>query len=343
MRFRFAPVFAAALLVCTAPAFAWGTKGHTIVNHLAALSLSGRMPAFLTTPASIYEIGYLGPELDDLKDSGASWDGDYDTGHFLDLLDDGSIAGVVSMQSMPKDRQDYEKALESAHTNEYQQGYLPYALLDGWQQLRKDFAYWRIDDYLAKHGATPALELRGQNDRAIEESLIRRDLGVWGHFVGDGSQPLHVTVHFNGWGNYPNPNGYTEDRHTHSMFESAFVNKYVSEGMVAKLMKPQSAYAAPTALLSQKTVMASIMQYLQTTGQTVPHLYDMEKAGGFAKGTPDAIAFAASRLAAGATEMRDLSVLAWQDSIHATVGYPNVAVQDILAGKASWPQKPANN
>ena len=340
---RIAPLLAAALFACASPAYAWGTKGHTIVNHLAALSFVGRMPSFVTQPSSIYEIAYLGPELDDLKDSGESWDADYDTGHYLDLMDDGTIAGVIKTDAMPKNRQEYNSVLEAAHTNQYRQGYLPYAMLDGWEQLRKDFAYWRVDDYLAKHGATSALRLRGQNDRSIEENLIRRDLGVWGHFVGDGSQPLHVSVHFNGWGNFPNPNGYTTDRHTHSMFESAFVNRYVTEGTVAKLMKPQSAFAAPAALLSQETVMASIMHYLSTSAQTVPHLYDIEKAGGFAKGSPDAVAFAASRLAAGAMELRDLSVLAWQDSVHATVGYPNVAVQDILAGKVSWPQKASND
>jgi hypothetical protein len=343
MKIRFAPLVAAALFACSAPAYAWGTKGHTIVNHLAALSFVGRMPAFLTTPSSMYEIAYLGPEMDDLKDSGESWDADYDTGHFLDVMDDGTIAGVVKTDAMPKNRQQYNNALETAHTNEYQQGYLPYEMLDGWEQLRKDFAYWRVDDYLSKHGATPSLRLRGQNDRLIEESLIRRDLGVWGHFVGDGCQPLHVTVHFNGWGKYPNPNGYTTDPHTHSMFESAFVNRFLSEGMVAKLMKPQSAFATPNALLSQETVMASIMQYLLASAQTVPHLYDIEKAGGFAKGMPEAVSFTASRLATGAMELRDLSVLAWQDSLHETVGYPNVAVQDILSGKAPWPQKPAND
>jgi hypothetical protein len=342
MKIRIAPLLAAALLACTAPAFAWGTKGHTIVNHLGALSMVGRMPSFVTTPGSIYAIAYLGPELDDLKDSGESWDADYDTGHYLDLMDDGTVAGVIKWNAMPKNRQQFNTALEAAHTNEYQQGYLPYALLDGWEQLRKDFAYWRVDNYLAKHGKTAALRLLGQKNRAIEESLIRRDLGVWGHFVGDACQPLHVTVHFNGWGKYPNPNAYTTDPHTHSMFESAFVNKYVSEGMVAKLMKPQSAFAKPAALLSQETVMASIMQYLVASAHTVPHLYDIEKAGGFAKGTPDAVSFTASRLATGAMELRDLSVLAWQDSIHETVGYPNVAVRDILSGKASWPQKPAN-
>lgn len=342
MKIRLAPLLAAALLACTAPALAWGTKGHTIVNHLGALSFSGRMPQFLTKPDALYEVAYLGPELDDLKDAGASWDGDHDTGHFLDLLDDGTVAGVVSAKAMPKDREAYDNALQAAHTDEYKQGYLPYSLLDGWQQLRKDFAYWRVDDYLARHGKTTTLRLHGQRDRAIEERLIVRDLGVWGHFVGDACQPLHVTVHYNGWGDYPNPKGYTEDKHTHSMFESAFVNKFVSEGMVAKYMKAQSAYAAPAALLSQDAVMTDIMQYLATTGQTVPHLYDIEKAGGFAAGSPDAVAFAASRLAAGAMELRDLSVLAWQDSIHATVGYPNVNVSDILSGKAPWPQKAAN-
>jgi hypothetical protein len=243
---------------------------------------------------------------------------------------------------MPKDREAYDDALQAAHTDEYKQGYLPYSLLDGWQQLRKDFAYWRVDDYLARHGKTPVLRRHGLRTRAIEERLIVRDLGVWGHFVGDACQPLHVTVHYNGWGDYPNPNGYTEDHHTHAMFESAFVNKFVSEGAVAKYMKPQSAFAVPTALLSQDAVMSDIMQYLAATGQTVPRLYQIDKAGGFASGTPDAVAFAASRLAAGAMELRDLTVLAWQDSVHATVGYPNVSVSDVLAGKTLWPQTPAN-
>lgn len=342
MKVRLASLIAAALLACTSPALAWGTKGHTIVNHLGALGFVGRMPQFLAKPNAIYEIAYLGPELDDLKDSGPSWDGDHDTGHFLDLLDDGTVAGVVNPKAMPKDREAYDNALQAAHTDEYKQGYLPYSLLDGWQQLRKDFAYWRVSDYLARHGKTAVLRLRGEKNRAIEQDLIERDLGVWGHFIGDGCQPLHITVHYNGWGPYPNPNGYTEDRGTHSMFESAFVNKYVSEGAVARYMKPQSRYAVPHALLSQDAVMNDIMEYLLAGAQTVPHLYDIEKAGGFANGSPQAVAFAASRLAAGAMELRDLSVLAWQDSIHDTVGYPNIAVADILSGKASWPQRPAN-
>ena len=36
-------------------------------------------------------------------------------------------------------------ALRAAGTDEYRAGYLPYAIIDGWQQLVMDFAYWRAD------------------------------------------------------------------------------------------------------------------------------------------------------------------------------------------------------
>jgi hypothetical protein len=28
-------------------------------------------------------------------------------------------------------------------------------------------------------------------------------LGIWSHYGGDASQPLHVSIHYNGWGDYP--------------------------------------------------------------------------------------------------------------------------------------------
>jgi hypothetical protein len=49
------------------------------------------------------------------------------------------------------------------------------------------------------------------------------DIGIWCHYVGDASQPLHVTVHFNGWGNFPNPKGYTDSKKIHAYFEGEFV------------------------------------------------------------------------------------------------------------------------
>ena len=34
---------------------------------------------------------------------------------------------------------------------------------------------------------------------------------------------MHVSVHFNGWGDYPNQQGYTTSKKLHAYFEGAFV------------------------------------------------------------------------------------------------------------------------
>lgn len=322
MRLRFTLFTIAAVLSLATPSQAWEHKGHEIVNHLAAKGFAGRLPAFVTVPQATFEITYLGPELDRLKGSGTSWDADYDPGHYVDLLDDGTIAGVVQMNDLPPSAAAYDEALRAANTDQYRQGYLPYSILDGWEQVREDFAYWRVDKGAAK---------------AIDQQLILRDIGEWGHFVGDGCQPLHITVHFNGWMKYPNPNGYTQSNMTHALFEGAFVNQYVSEARIAALMPRAIRLRGTGELVPQKTVLAEISRYLTQEGGTVPRLYQIEKAGGFATGSPEAVQFTASRLAEGATELRDLTIWAYDDSLNATVGYPAERVRDILAGKAKWP------
>jgi hypothetical protein len=313
---RVAAALCITLMFCAAPAGAWENKGHEIVNRLAAQGLANRVPSFVTTPQAQFEIMYLGPEPDRLKGSGTSWDADYDPGHYIDLQDDGTVGGVVRLDALPPSAAAFDEALRAAGTDEYHQGYLPYSILDGWEQLREDFAYWRVD-----RGAA----------RAIDQQLILRDIGMWGHFVADACQPLHVTVHYNGWGDYPNPDGYTQSKQTHALFEGEFVNRYVSQAQVASLMPRAATLAPPSHLLSQETVLHEIGRYLLQSSRTVPQLYAIEKAGGFRAGSPQATQFVASRLAAGATELRDLTVWAWEDSLNASVGYPARPVRALIS------------
>lgn len=320
------------------PADAWGLKGHTIINELAATSFAHRMPAFVTTPGARFEITYLGAQPDRLKGSGHAWDADNDPAHFVDLTDDATVGSNVSLAHLPASREAYDAALRADGTDEYKQGYLPYAILDGWEQLRMEFAMWRVDNYFATHAHTAAERARESQICAIDEQEILEDIGMWGHYVGDAAQPLHVTVHFNGWGGYPNPQGYTTSRETHSAFESTFVNAHVTPAMVAALVPPAPQLPVPQTLLTQDQALADIASYLQTTLSAVQPLYEIEKAGGFAAASDAAKHFTALRLAAGATELRDLSVLAWQDSLYARVGYPAVSVQDVLSGKVAWPR-----
>jgi hypothetical protein len=328
-------VSCALILALWAPvqALAWGSTGHREINLVAMQTLRGDEPAFLRTPATIEAVELLGPEMDNLKGSGASWDADNNPGHYLDLGDDGTIAGVVPLSALSKDMPAYAKALASANTDPYRIGYLPYTIADGFEQLRTDFGLWRVFNYLATHAASAADRAAFARRTTLREMLTIRDLGVWGHFVGDGSQPLHVSVHYNGWGDYPNPHGYSTAHDVHARFEGEFVRDHVTATAVAKMVASTEP-AAPAGELSQTEILSIVGRYLGATGATVPTLYEIEKSGGFATASPQAVTFATARVAAGAQELRDLVDLAWSNSLTIKVGYPEIAVSAILSGSA---------
>jgi hypothetical protein len=327
--------FAFALVVAMVPqiAFAWGYLGHTIINRLAVESLPENVPAFVRTPAAIDEIATLGPEEDRIKGAGRSWDDDNDPGHYLDVGDDGTVAGAVQLDALPRDMEAYAAALAKAGTNPYKVGFVPYTIMDGFERVRQDFAIWRVDDYMATHATTQAARDVFAKDRALREVLTLRDIGDWAHFVGDGSQPLHITIHFNGWGNYPNPNNYTTE-HIHSPFETAFVNKYVKIDDVRAAM-PMQRLAIPDHLLSQEEIATLVGGYLAETSKQVEPLYKLWGAQAFANGSPEAVKFTDAQLARGASMLRQLIFLAYENSLYANYGYPEVPVRDILSGNVA--------
>ena len=71
----------------------------------------------------------------------------------------------------------------------------------------------------------------------------------------------------------------------------------------------------------------------QTYAQVLP-FYRLEKAGAFMGPDPRGVAFATERVAAGAAELRDLIVAAWNASASGSVGYPATPVAEIEAGQA---------
>ncbi len=329
MRLRFVPaVLCAALIAVPPPALAWGAQGHRIVNGAAMRALPASVPLFLRTQSAHDEVALLGPEADRVKGAGAPLDDDDNPAHYVDAQDDGGIAGVVKLGALPKDRQAYDAALRGAAnpTDGWGQGYLPYAIADGWERIVRDFAYWRVDAVGEKSAA--ALDDRAffGFDRAVREAVTLRDIGYWGHFVGDGSQPLHVSVHFNGWdgAKYPNPQHYSDSRTIHARFETDLVRAVAGEDFVVARIGAPNPSSAP--ILSQAG------SYLATSESFVPAVYQLEAAGGIDAHSPAASALVLDRLAAGAAEMRDLILAAWNASADAKVGYPGIAVRDIESG-----------
>ena len=311
------------LMASASQAGAWGATGHRIIGMVAEKSLPADMPAFLHTQDAIEIVGEMAREPDRFKGSGLTHDSNRDPGHFTDVDDNGKILGGPALDALPPTRALYDTELRKVGVDEYKAGYLPYSIVDGWQHLVKDFAYWRI-----LKAAIP-LEKNADHKAWLERDLVRRertilnDIGYWGHFIGDGSQPMHVSEHYNGWGNFPNPNGYTQDK-VHGPFEGAFVHQNLTLASVEAALPPP---AACRALIEVCTA-----QYLDATEASVVPFYELQKAGGFVGSDPRGVAFANQRVAAGAAELRDLTIKAWAASAHASAGYPAITVDQALAG-----------
>jgi hypothetical protein len=314
----------ALLLLMPGPARAWGASGHRMIGQVAIRALPAEVPAFLRTPAAALAVGELSREPDRSKDSGEIHDADRDPGHFVDVLDDGAIMGGPRLDALPRTRADYEAALRAAGSTSWQAGYLPYSIVDRWQQLRKDFAYWRVLSAAERNRAWARNRAWFAADRARREAQILEHVGELSHFIGDGAQPLHVTIHFNGWGDLPNPQGYTEQK-VHGPFEGALVRASVRADAVAQRVAPLS--------LCDCGVERRTARYLEGTSRRVVPFYELEKAGGLAPGDPRGPAFARDLLARGASELRDQIVEAWRASETQAVGWKPVLPADVAAGR----------
>lgn len=320
---------AAALATPATSALAWGASGHRVVGVVAASSLPSDVPAFLRTPTAIAAIGEYAREPDRWKGSGKIHDTDRDSAHFLDIDDQGRMYGgpMFTVATLPPTRADYETALRAVGQDAWKAGYLPYAIIDGYQQLVKDFTYWRILTAVVKIEKDATRLAYYKADLKRREELLLRDLGVWAHYVGDASQPLHLSVHYNGWGDYPNPNGYTNSRQIHSQFE----------GPLAKAVGDQASIQAlvPAYQACDCSIETRVVGYLTETWKQTEPLYQLEKAGALVATDPSGKAFVQTRIAAGATALRDLVVDAWSASAKGTIGYrPEISVADVESGKA---------
>jgi hypothetical protein len=309
------------------PASAWGAKGHRIIGVLAAKNFPATIPEFLKTPEAIARLGELSREPDRSRSSGNPHDQDRDPAHFVDVSDDGTILEGPLLAQLPANREDYDTALREKGSDQYKAGWLPYSIEDGWQQLLKDFALWRADAAGEKFAKDSTDREWFAFDRHLRELITLRDLGEWSHFVGDGSQPLHVTVHFNGWGNYDNPQRFTQATNFHARFETDFINANVSEDDVAPLMAPLNECHC--------SIQAHTASYLAQAQARVVETYRLDQSHAFDMDAPDAKRLVAARLAEGASMLRDMVVDAWTASDNAVLGYrPQVSVKDIEAGTA---------
>ncbi len=294
---RFAAAVALLPVMLVQQSFAWGADGHMLINRLAAAALPADVPEFLRSPAALDAMQYYGPEPDRWRSPAEpELDAAQAPEHFIDL-DYADLAGPL-----PRQRYDYIRALAAAQAKHpdlaasltpEKVGLQPYVTTEVYERLQSAFR-----DYRALVAA--------KKDTKPSEAEIVFLAGWLGHYVGDGSQPLHTSIQYNGWVG-PNPHGYTTEHRIHSLFESQFVHANVTAADVAPLIP-----AKPVVL---GDVFDDYMKYLRNSNSLVEQTYQLEKAGAFAgTGTPAGKAFVDEQLAAGATELRNMIYTAWEKS-----------------------------
>lgn len=288
-------------LVAGGAAYGWGRKGHRIVNRVAMETLPSGMPAFLRSRRAIQEVTYLAPEPDrwrveeDLNSAQAA-------GHFIDL----ELADVVAPEGLPQHRFDFLRDLREtqlAHPRESERftpekvGLLPWQANEWFERLEIDMRNYRVR------------AAAGQKTFAVRRAILY-DVGILGHYVADGSQPLHTTVNYDGWKQQNNPEGFSRQHGIHSQFETMFVNENITAGDVRALVPSQAKVL--------RRPFANFVAYLRVSHGRVAELYLLAKQGGFeGTGSSESRQFTARRLVAGAAMLRDMVYTAWVYSARA--------------------------
>lgn len=308
-------------------ALAWGASGYRMVGELASQSLPSEIPEFLRTPEAGRQIAEVARQSDWSRGAGDPHDADSDPANYVLVGDNLKISGGPLLSALPANREAYDAALRAAGSSQYRAGYLPYAIIDGWQQLAMDLAHWRADAAGARWAKAPDERSWFLKDQYVREGLTIRDLGYLAHFVANGGQPMNVSVHPKGWGNYPNPQKFSTAKDLRARFEGTVVRSRITEKDVSAAMAPYRDCRC--------SIQRRVSDYLIATQKQVINLYRIEKADGFVGDTPEGRSLVVARLAAATSELRNLILDAWRVSGGFSVGSPAIAVRDIEAGKTN--------
>ena len=286
-----------ALSACAAAvsAFAWDGEGHRIVAKLGLVALPADYPEFARNAEAAARIDFLCNVPDRwrnvdpwLKQSGASW-----TDHFLDVeevsdagLDlntlssfrlDFAVAFAAGRAAHPEKFRPVDPAKNLDRTREWP-GSAPWAIADWFQKLRSAFGYLKAYEEL---GGTPDEIANARQD-------VIYAMGVMAHYIADCAQPLHTTVHHNGWEG-PNPNGYTTWRGFHSWVDGGIVARAkISAAELAPRVRPGEALALNARNDGRDPFFVVAMDYILTQNKLVEPLYQLEKDGKLGNEKPDA-------------------------------------------------------
>jgi hypothetical protein len=317
-------IFFAATVLSGALVFsagAWDYEGHHAINELALASLPKDFGGFELTPLLKGRIEYLSDEPDRWRNiSDLTLKHFNGPNHYIDL-EDLKLYGLTP-DTLPIMRYDFVADIVKAreahperfpaidpekdadHTRELS-GFLPWAITEDYEKLKSDFSTLKT---LRQFGGTPEEIVNAQADCIYV-------MGVMGHYVGDGSQPLHTTIHHHGWVG-DNPHGYTTNFAFHEWIDGGYFRATGGinvSNLVGKIHPAERIANAD----QQDGVFKAVVNYLVAQNKLVEPLYELEKNGqltGEGEKGLEGRAFLDGQLVKAGQMLGDLWLTAWREA-----------------------------
>lgn len=301
---------------------AWGLRGHTVANLAAVEGIPQDGPAFLKAQKAY--IGHLGtipdtwrgvsePYLRISEDANHGW---YTEG--FDFIPDPPHSRTEFMlrvydeylKTKSKDP-DRAKLLNIRYT-----GLQAYSIMEGYERMKAGMRLYRAVSEPEQFNGTNIAKSYAPispllHDPAQVAQMLATDIAFYmgwvGHYVADAAQPLHNSIHHDGWSG-PDPKGYTRDPRIHGRFESQYVDLIgVTEEDVVKYMRKEPRHL--------DDVWKAVLNHSLEARDSTEDVYRLDLRGAFQKkDDAEAKELVCKRLAAGASFLRDLAYTAWIES-----------------------------
>ncbi|MDE1918071.1 MAG: nuclease [Sphingomonadales bacterium] len=281
---------------------AWGHQAHDAIDRAALAAIPDDGPTFLRDEADFIATSSTIPdEWRSQSEPFGKMEEDPNHGWFRETF--------AFMKVIPRSRWAFVLALHrenmrlagsdptaASHINVREAGVLAYAAIEQYDHLVSDMRLLRDARAAGKTKEAHYLE-----------QICAYDTIRLAHYIGDGAQPLHITIHHDGWVG-PDPQGYTRDPKIHGRFETDLVRAMdLTADDVRRDMAPLAH--------QHGDVFDLIRAYLNLSGDRMELVYQLDRQGALnGVGTAPARALVHERVGAGASMLRDLICRAWAEA-----------------------------
>jgi hypothetical protein len=255
----------------------WWVKGHESITAAAAARLPDEMPAFFRAGGK--HLAHFVGDPDRWKNRETPFLRVAEEGnHYLDLED---LAG----KPLPAtNRFDGGDLMRSLGKEPNKVGFLPYAIVEGYERLACAFADYRKE---------PA------NESIRMKCLVYG--GTLAHYTTDAAMPLHTTVNFDG---IPQPDGTKKQQGIHAKIDAFPEKNNFSPEEIARGLEPRPI----------TDVWEHVMAFIKESHTHIDRCYELDAAGAFDNPTEASRAFILERCRAGAQFTVDIWWAAWKKS-----------------------------